>query len=136
MKNCHGCSGVGEIPLLRIIREPVRVKPTPGEHGTNTTHKIMLISCDDGRDYTLQQLAEYLGVKKQKIVYQITSLGWDHPQVLDPHFGKLPPPRKSGNALWHQLSTKSRFKMLLKIPPAGSWEEKQQGPKLKKKEDP
>ena len=106
---------------MRIVKKPTKVLPKLGEHGTNTTHPILIITCDDGCDYTLAQLAKKVGMSSQKLVYQIRSLGWKHPQVLDPKFGKLPPPPdRRGNDQWKRLSDKSRHDRLKSIARAGS----------------
>jgi hypothetical protein len=108
---------------MRIVKKPTRVLPKLGEHGTNTTHPILIISCDDGCDYTLAQLAKKIGMNTQKLVYQLRALGWKHPQVLDAKFGKLPPPPQNrGNDQWKKLSDHSRHHRLAKIVRAGNLE--------------
>lgn len=108
---------------MRIVKKPTKVLPKLGEHGTNTTHPILIISCDDGCDYTLAQLGKKIGMSSQKLVYQIRALGWKHPRVLYPKIGKLPPPPQNrGNDQWKRLSDKSRLHRLEHIPRAGSLE--------------
>ena len=107
----------------KIIKEPTRVRPKLGEHGTNTTHPILLITCDDGRDYTITQLAQVLSMTRQKLSYQIMTLGWDHPRVLDWSYGKLPSrPPLGGNDAWRRLSDEPRGHRLACIPRVGIME--------------
>jgi len=110
---------------LRIIREPQLVYKKKGEDGTNTTHKIMIVSCDDGNDYTLAQLGEKIGKTMQWIGYNIKALGWDHPDVLNTLAKKVKGgrPMSDGNGLWQSLSGKPRSIKLSCLPRPGSFEQ-------------
>ena len=118
---------------MRIIKKPFLVLPKLGEHGSNTTHPILMICCDDGHTYTLQQLAGKLGMSRQKLIYQIKTLGWKHPEVLHPDFkgaasGEGQRRTLHGNEAWKNLSDTSR---LFKMPnvPTGSLERRDAQPK-------
>jgi len=106
---------------MRIIKKPFRVLPKLGEHGSNTTHQILMICCDDGNTYTLQQLADKVEMSRQKLIYQIKTMGWQHPEVLNSAYkeastGKGQRRVLRGNASWQKLSDKPRFVKIANVP--------------------
>lgn len=116
----------GPLPI-RIIKEPTKVKPIKGMHGTNTTHPILLITCNNGFSYTINELASLLGRSRQQVAWRLREVGWQDPRCLD--FSEDNDCRcnrrggnTSGNSAWAALSNRPRLLDLDRIPPAGSWE--------------
>ena len=109
----------------RIVKKPERVRPDREKHGVNTTHKILVITCDDGCEYTIDQLAKIKGLTRQKLYWRLSHYPWSHPEILKDQMsdakkgGGVP---KAGNEAWKKLSGDDRDHKLTTLPPVGSLE--------------
>jgi len=106
----------------RIVKAPERVRPDKEKHGTNTTHSILLITCDDGCEYTIDQLAKKKDMTRQKLYWRLGNFPWDHPEILNEKMsdaGKGGGVPRAGNSAWKQLSGVERKNKLAALPHAG-----------------
>jgi hypothetical protein len=109
----------------RIIKQPVIVKAN--KRGAPTT---MIITCDDGREYGIQELAQIVGFKHSHGLYQrLRNIGWDDPDALNPpskrgyRVNGSTTLNSGGTGDWGKLSSKDRSAKLHKIK-IGTWEKK------------
>lgn len=106
----------------RIIKPPkiVRTKRSGAP-------KQMIITCDDGKEYYINDLAVKLGFASGHGLYQrLRMIGYDHPGILRPPDRRRPfnrdiPADGGGNAEWKKLSGRDRSKNLNKFK-TGTWE--------------
>lgn len=106
----------------RIIKPPKMVKTR-----RSGAPRQMVITCNDGKEYYINELAVKLGFASGHGLYQrLRMIGYDHPNILRPADRRRPlgrdmSPDAGGNVEWKKLSGKDRPNNLknLKI---GTWE--------------
>lgn len=65
--------------------------------------------CDDGKEYTCEQLAPIWGLKTYQGAYQrLRTLGWNHPDLFTVGKIKTKPVVDGGNAAWQVLGDSRR----------------------------
>lgn len=94
-------------------------------------HKLF-ITCDDGKEYTVNELAQVIGLDRSGMHQRLRLLKFDDPAMLNP-------PAKRGyridgrntfakgykSSQFQKLSSRVRSENLRKIRPLGMWEVKQ-----------
>ena len=104
----------------RIIQKPERVRVT----GVQGVGRRMVILCDDGKEYSSNELARVVGFKSvHGFLQRLQKYGWDHPEVLQP-------PTKAGIKVYQgspeeeayaRLGNRARNENVKKLK-IGSWE--------------
>ena len=107
----------------RIIQKPERVRVT----GVQGVGRRMVILCDDGKEYSSNELALIVGFKSvHGFLQRLQKYGWDSPDVLQP-------PTKTGFKVYRgspaeeayaRLGYRARNENLKKLK-IGSWEARQ-----------
>ena len=113
--------------------KPTRIIKPPYDKLTAGRKWAIHVLCDNGKEYTLVELAEKIGLKTgHGLSQRISENGWDHPDILGE-------PKGSGRTIsgrptthnqfqpgkWEGLSGKSRDINLIKVPDMGTWEAQQ-----------
>jgi len=124
MERWRGEERRGEEKPTRIIMPPRIVKL--GKRGAATT---MILTCDNGEEYGIQELAKIVGFAHSHGLYQrLRSHGWDNADILKPPSRKGYRIDGGGSGACAEkgelsrLSNRSRSENLKKIPAAGIWE--------------
>ncbi len=112
----------------RIVRPPVKrmVQTRGGGRGT------MFITCDNGREYEIGELAALVGISRSGLYQRIHSHGYQHEQILAPpvrpgeNLNKtlyLRNHADSGSEEWRRMSSKPRTDNLARICQPGKFEQ-------------
>jgi len=117
----------------RIIKPPELIGPDDQRAGL-ATHRL-LITCDDGQEYTSDELAKLIGFRNAHgLLQRLHANGWECEHILtapvrrgvrisgNPVNQKFPS-KSSGN--WHNLGGRARTENLDKIRRQGTWEAQQ-----------
>lgn len=112
----------------RIIR-PLRVIRNPKTLTGKGAPYVTVADCDDGKTYTVAELAKIIGIMPDTMSTRLKRYGWDNDHIFNP-------PAKKGNRIsgefiaenvnegdWQGLSAKVRNGRLSKIK-IGKWERK------------
>lgn len=115
----------------RIIRPPEQ-RPS----GRQQNRVVRWFACDDGHEYTIEMLAEAVGLAPSTIYNRLVGYGWESPEVLrNSEAMGVPRQRKAwetirkkssdamkGNNTWANLGSRARNENLSKMRPLGSFE--------------
>lgn len=113
--------------------KPTRIISEPGEKtiidSAGRKAKVIGLCCDDGKTYTVQEMAKLLGISRYTLYQRIALYGWEHRNVLAPPTpkgltidGKKQNPNYEGSQEWRQMSGRQRSWRLASIPGPGSFE--------------
>ena len=102
----------------RIIAPPHRIACPRNDKGQNIS--MLVFDCDNGRTYTLDELAAAALVNPNTIRTRIAAAGWDSPDVL--LRGRKPKRESEGSPEWKALGSRARHQLLRHIAGPGPLE--------------
>lgn len=89
----------------RIIAKPRR--ETCDRNGKGQGMSMLMFRCDDGKTYTLDELAKATGVNGQTIRTRLSrAMGWRDPEIF--LLGRKKKGEGEGNSEWHSLSSRPK----------------------------
>jgi len=103
-------------------KKPTRLIKPPERANRYAWH----YTCDNGKIYTMRELAGIFGLSSNTIICRIRRYGWNYPLLFGPKCKKYRGPLKkseAGYAVW-SLANKPRHANLAKIPAMGVLERK------------
>lgn len=111
----------------RIISRPVKKTITDC---AGRKAQVIGLQCDDGKTYTVQELARAIGISNDTLYRRLDLYGWSHGNVLAPPMpkgltidGVKQNTSKKGSPEWRKLSCRQRSRRLASIPGPGLFEQ-------------
>ncbi len=83
---------------------------------------LKVYTCDDGKNYSLKELAEIIGVTPQRLNSRLATMGWQDPRFFDPNKQAMKEMSKIGNPEWANLGSRPRSENLRRLPRLGRFD--------------